>query len=92
MTAVKQTANFIRCKNCNKIAILTKTNRDGYCSDECRFVYTRCTTCGKYFIFNQNNTDENKSQQNRDFIKRSCSEECKIIYILHKNSRKGENL
>jgi hypothetical protein len=82
MTALKSILKFTRCKNCNKVEILSRSNRDGYCSNECRTIYTRCTTCGKYFIFKKG--ENNETEKDTDFVKRSCSEECKIIYIIHK--------
>jgi hypothetical protein len=85
MTAAGKKLKFVRCKNCNKIEYLSRSNLDGFCSPECRNIYTRCTTCGRYFILKKNQSDEEQNvDDDKTFKKKSCSDECKIIYILHK--------
>jgi len=84
MTAVKRKTTFIRCKNCNRTSTLSRANSDGYCSPECRSVYTRCTTCGRYFILLKKEKEDEANKNTKDFKKATCSEECKIIYIIHK--------
>ncbi len=84
MVSIKRKTIFLKCRNCGKSVIPNKNNKDGYCSPECRNVYTRCTTCGRYFILLKQKTKEETDKNKKGFEKVTCSEECKIIYIIHK--------
>ena len=63
--------NFKNCSNCGKFMKTQLKNVKNICSKECSRTYSKCSTCGDYFLTDSPDT-------------KFCSIKCKMIFSLNK--------